>query len=116
LEDALIPRALADRVKGTIEVNAMVATFRGVYFNPAFTNKLKEKVPELEEAGIVLQMTSVQADTGQIVEAAVRASNGVTLSLGSVTLDGKDVTPATELATVDALISFVESNAKQTLY
>lgn len=111
----MIPRALAERVKRMIEVNDAVATLKGVYFNPTFANKLKEKVPELEEAGIVLEITSLQADNGQVVDANVRASNGVTLSLGSVTLDGKDVIDS-GLATIDALISFVENNSKQTLY
>jgi hypothetical protein len=83
----MIPRALAEKTKRMIEVNDDVATLQGVYFNPAFAQKLKEKVPELERAGIVISQTTVDSQVGQVIEAGAKASNGVYLDLGSVTLD-----------------------------
>lgn len=111
----MIPRALADRVKRMIEVNDEEAVLKGVYFNPLFTNNLKDKVPELEEAGIIFQQTSVASSMGQIVEAAVQASNGVSLDLGAVTLNGIDVSVTKSLATIETVINFVRENAKQTI-
>jgi pyruvate/2-oxoacid:ferredoxin oxidoreductase alpha subunit len=110
----MIPRALAEKTKRMIEVNDDVATLQGVYFNPTFAQKLKEKVPELERAGIVISQTTVDSQVGQVIEAGVKASNGVYLDLGSVTLDGKNVTVKDNLATIDTLVSFVEKNSKQT--
>jgi hypothetical protein len=88
--------------------------FFGGYFATAFVQMLNKKVPELVDAGINIQQTNVQSYEGQVVEATAQASNGVSLNLGSVTLDGVDVLPR-ELVTIDTLIAFVENNAKQTL-
>lgn len=111
----MLPRALAEKVKRMIEVTDDQAVLKGVYFNPFFAGKLKEKVPELEEAGIVIIQTNVESDSGLLVEANLQASNGMTLSLGSVTLNGKDIAVTGALATIETVVSFVQNNAKQTL-
>lgn len=110
----MIPRALAEKTKRMIEINNEISVLKGVYFNPAFTNKLNEKVPELASAGFIITQTNVDSSQGQTIEAKAQASNGVVLDLGSVILDGKDVTVQGNLATVDTLVSFVQQNAKQT--
>jgi hypothetical protein len=97
-----------------LETNDEEAVLKGAYFNPLFANKLKQKVPEMAEAGIDLQQTSVESSQGQIVQAFLRASNGTTLDLGQVTLNGKDVSVTGNLATIDTVINFMLQNAKQT--
>ena len=107
----MTPEQLAVTVGKVIDLSKDDAVLNMVYFNPAFTNQLSRKAPDLNNLGFRLSQTETETKVGTLISAAIIAPNGSTLDLGSVLLDGKQLVIEDALTTIHKLTKFIVQEA-----
>lgn len=104
---------LVNRVRKLIELSKDSSTFQGAYFNPAYAERLFDKVKELKTLGFTSSVTETETNDGKVVSGIITAPSGNELDLGSLLLTGKEVVVQNSLETIDDVIAFIQEEGSQ---
>jgi len=104
----MTPYDISVKVKRVIQMNGDAYVLNNVYFNPYFLRDLLSKVPELAKAGIEGTTTETETDSGTLISSKLFVKKtGESLDLGSVFLDGENVSVKNRLSSVDSIVRFI---------
>lgn len=102
---------LVAKVKKIVNMYGNDSKIEGVYFNPMFASDLYSRIPELKKLGFKIYENSVESAEGTVISGTIKSPFGATLSLGTVILDGIDVSVQKSLVSVDKVYAFIRDAA-----
>jgi hypothetical protein len=108
----MIPQELGTKVRKIVTTSDR-SLINNVYVSPLFVDDLMNSVEELEQIGITSTKTETESSDGTVVSADLQSKTGVSLPLGSVLLDGRDVIIQSSLVTIDELVNYIENQAPE---
>ena len=106
----MTPQNVASKVRKVIDMSKEKAILNNAYINPLFISTLATKVPELEQLGFNMSTTETESAEGRLISALIKAPDDTKLNIGSILLDGKQLTVQNTLVLPDDLINFIVEN------
>lgn len=103
----MLPHELGSKVRKIIDAFRDKSIINNTYFNPAFADRLGNKVEELRELGFNLAKTETESNEGTVISGLLITPSGERLELGSILLDGKSIVVKKAMVTVDDLVNFI---------